>query len=67
LRREAYHRILKAFAADGIRFADRQVKVEILGGRPEEALKPALSSGAVEIATALPPELFAYANEGDSH
>jgi hypothetical protein len=38
----------------------------VRGGRPEEPLKPALPSGAAEIATALPPELFAYANEGDS-
>jgi small-conductance mechanosensitive channel len=63
LRREAYHRILGAFAANSIRFADRHVKVEVLGGRPEEALVPAVSSGAAETAFATSPELFAYANE----
>ena len=66
LRREAYHRILRAFAVNGIRFADRHVKVEVLGSRPEEALVPAISSGAAETAFAMPPELFAYANEADS-
>jgi small-conductance mechanosensitive channel len=45
VRREAYHRILEAFAANGIRFADRH-KVELLAGGPREAPVRALPGGA---------------------
>jgi hypothetical protein len=41
VRREAYQRILEAFAANGISFSHRQVKVEMIGDKPEEALLPA--------------------------
>jgi small-conductance mechanosensitive channel len=65
LRREAYQRILGTFAANGIRFADRHVKVEVLGGKPEEVLIPP-SPAARPKPRPPPPQLFAYANETDS-
>jgi len=49
VRREAYHRILEAFAANGICFSHRHVKVEMIGDKPEEALLPALAGGAAEL------------------
>jgi small-conductance mechanosensitive channel len=49
VRREAYHRILEAFAANGIRFSYRHVKVEMIGDKPEETLLPALVGGAAEL------------------
>jgi small-conductance mechanosensitive channel len=39
VRREAYHRIRDAFAANGIRFHDRSVKVEVVG-QPKDAAQP---------------------------
>jgi Mechanosensitive ion channel len=48
LRREAYHRILEAFSANGIRFSDRHVRVEMIGDTPEESSLPALAGGAAE-------------------
>jgi small-conductance mechanosensitive channel len=47
--REAYHRILEAFAANGIRFSYRHVQVEMLGDKPDEALLSALAGGAAEV------------------
>jgi small-conductance mechanosensitive channel len=49
VRREAYHRILDAFAANGICFSHRHVKVEMIGDKPEEPLIPALAGGASEL------------------
>jgi small-conductance mechanosensitive channel len=43
VRREAYHRILEAFAVNGICFSDRHVKVEMIGDRPQETLLPGSS------------------------
>ncbi|MBI3516993.1 MAG: hypothetical protein HY060_23430 [Proteobacteria bacterium] len=37
VRREAYHRIRDAFAANGIRFHDRNVKVEVIGPPQDDA------------------------------
>jgi small-conductance mechanosensitive channel len=59
VRREAYHHILEAFAANDISFSHRQVKVEMIGDKPEEALLPALAGGAAE----LPIELALAAPE----
>ena len=49
VRREAYHRILEAFAANGICFSDRHVKVEMIGDRPQETLLPGLAGGGAEL------------------
>src|SRR6516164_2609131 len=49
VRREAYHRILEAFAANGICFSDRYVKVEMIGDRPQETLLPGLAGGGAEL------------------
>ena len=49
VRREAYHRILEAFAANGICFSHRHVKVEMIRDWPEETLLPGLACGAVEL------------------
>jgi small-conductance mechanosensitive channel len=38
VRREAYNRILKAFAAEGIRFGSRQVRVVVPPGAPPAAV-----------------------------
>jgi small-conductance mechanosensitive channel len=50
VRREAYHRIRDGFVANGIRFADRHVRVEVLGSKPDEAPLPALAGGGAEAA-----------------
>jgi hypothetical protein len=42
-------KILEAFAANGICFAHRHVKVEMIGDKPEETLLPALAGGAAEL------------------
>jgi hypothetical protein len=49
VRREAYHRILEAFAANGICFSDRHVRVEMIGDRPQETLLPGLAGGGAEL------------------
>jgi small-conductance mechanosensitive channel len=61
VRREAYHRILEAFAANGIRFSHRHVRVEMVDDRPEEALLPALAGGAAELP--IEPSLALTASE----
>jgi hypothetical protein len=63
VRREAYHRILDAFAANGINFSHRHVKVEMLGERPEETLLPTCAGGAAVEPLELPVELSGF---GDS-
>jgi small-conductance mechanosensitive channel len=49
VRREAYHRILEAFAANGICFSHRHVKVEMIGDKPEDTRLPALAGGGAEL------------------
>jgi small-conductance mechanosensitive channel len=56
VRREAYHRIIEAFAANGIRFADRH-KVELLPSRSEGAPVRALSGGGEAAILPLPMPL----------
>lgn len=58
VRRAAYQKILEIFATNGIRFADRHVKVEFLPGKMGEALLSALSGGAAEMAIEPVPELL---------
>jgi hypothetical protein len=51
VRREAYNRILKAFAAAGIRFGSRQVMVVVPPGAPPAAVTggaAALADGGAE-------------------
>jgi moderate conductance mechanosensitive channel len=54
IRREAYTRILKAFAAEGIRFAHRQVTVFVPGATPTESapsgVPPAIVAGGAAAA-----------------
>jgi small-conductance mechanosensitive channel len=54
IRREAYTRILKAFAAEGIRFAHRQVTVFVPGATPTESassgVPPAVVAGGAAAA-----------------
>jgi hypothetical protein len=56
VRREAYHRILEAFAVNGIRLADRH-KVELLPGKSEEAAVRARSDGGEAAIFPLPMPL----------
>ena len=46
VRREAYRRIRDAFAANGIRFHDRSVKVEVVGQPPHDELLPSAAPPA---------------------
>ena len=64
VRREAYHRILEAFAANGIRFSYRHVKVEMIGDKPEETLFPALADGATELPIE-PPLALSSSGQGN--
>ena len=64
VRREAYQRILEAFAANGIHFSHRHVKVEMIGDKPEEALLPPLAGGGAE--QSMDPPLALTASEGGS-
>lgn len=61
VRREAYHRILEAFMANGIRFADRHLKVELLAGTTETPV-PSLP-GAAEAAIVPMPAALASERE----
>jgi moderate conductance mechanosensitive channel len=64
VRREAYQRILEAFAENDIHFSHRQVKVEMIGDKPEEALLSPLAGGAAE--QSIEPPLALTASERGS-
>jgi len=53
-RRESYARIIKAFAAEGIKFADRRVTVNVTHGTSEEAAIAAAAGAAAAAAAAEP-------------
>ena len=63
VRREAYHRILEAFAMNGICFSHRHVRVEMIGDQREETLFPALAGGAAELPIE-PPLALASSEQG---
>ena len=63
VRREAYRRVLEAFSANGIRFSDRHVRVEMIGDKSEESLLPALAGGAAELPIE-PPLALASSEKG---
>ena len=63
VRREAFHRILDAFAANGIRFSDRHVKVEMVGYKPEQTPLPVLAGCAADLPMG-PLLAFASSDQG---
>jgi small-conductance mechanosensitive channel len=65
VRREVYHRILEAFDANGIRFSDRHVRVEMIGDKPEETLIPTLAGDAAELPIEPPLALASSGQRSD--
>jgi small-conductance mechanosensitive channel len=63
VRREVYHRILEVFDANGIRFSDRHMRVEMIGGKPEETPRPTLAGDAAELPME-PPLALASSGQG---
>ena len=57
IRREAYHKVRDAFEANGIGFAERNVKVEVLSDKPldEETKKAVMGAAQSAIESRLPP------------
>ena len=64
VRRDAYQKVVDVFEANGIRLAERNVKVEIQGGGElDEGAKKAVAAAAQEIAAGPPPVMKAVPDE----